>query len=129
MHVCTVQVTGANLVPFTLQKQNLVTAVLADLLSFASVFSVRLIRVEQQTPLPGQDISTASLFIVTQQDTRDLFVGEVSICSVYLLSLASITRVRILGMRVPAPMLDYDSSTASLFIVTQQDTHHLLAPS
>ena len=72
------QVTGANLVPFTLQKQNMVTAVLTDLLAFASVFSVRLIRVEQQGALPGSDISTASLFIVTQQDNRGLFVGEVS---------------------------------------------------
>ena len=72
------QVTGANLVPLTLQKQNMVTAVLTDLLAFALVFSVRLIRVEQQGALPGSDISTASLFIVTQQDDRGLFVGEVS---------------------------------------------------
>ena len=72
------QVTGANLVPFTLQKQNMVTAVLTDLLAFALVFSVRLLCVEQQGALPGSDISTASLFIVTQQDDRGLYVGEVS---------------------------------------------------
>ena len=112
------QVTGANLVPFTLQKQNLVTAVLSDLLSFASVFSVRLICVEQQTPFPGDDISTASLFVVTQQDTRDLFVGEVSTQSADLQSFASIFCVRTICVKLQTPSLDI--SAASLSIVTQQ---------
>lgn len=71
------QVTGANLVPFTLQKQNLVLTVLGDLLAFASVFAIRLERVEQQSPFPGSEISTASLFIVVQQDDRGLFSPEV----------------------------------------------------
>lgn len=69
--------TGANLVPFTLEKQNLVSTILTELLAFASVFSVRLIRVEQQSVNPGQNISTASLFIVAQQDMSGLFLPEV----------------------------------------------------
>ena len=72
------QVTGANLVPFTLQKQNLVVTVLGDLLAFASVFAIRLERVEQQSPFPGSESSTASLFIIVQQDDRDLFIPEVT---------------------------------------------------
>ena len=72
------QVTGTNLVPFTLQKQNLVTAVVADLLSFAAVFSVRLSSVDQTSPEPGQELSSADVFLVVQQDASALFVGEVS---------------------------------------------------
>lgn len=75
-HLVHLEVTGANLVPFALEKQNLVMTVLTELLAFASVFSVRLIRVEQQSVSPGQDISTASLFLVAQQDMSGLFMPE-----------------------------------------------------
>ncbi len=72
------QVNGANLVPFTLQKQNLVSAVVADLLSFAAVFSVRLISVDQTSPEPGQNVSSADVALVVQQDASALFVGQAS---------------------------------------------------
>ena len=72
------QVTGANLVPFTLQKQNLVTSVIADLLSFAAVISIRLSSVEQTSPEPGQHISSAVLSLIVQQDASALFAGQVS---------------------------------------------------
>ncbi len=58
--------TGANLVPFTLQKQNAVSATIADLLP--SVFSVRLISVDQTSPGAGQSISSADVSLVVQQD-------------------------------------------------------------
>lgn len=70
--------TGANLVPFTLQKQNLVTAVVADLLSFAAVFSVRLSSVDQTSVKPGHEFSSADVVLVVQQDASALFAGEVS---------------------------------------------------
>lgn len=60
------QVTGANLIPFTLQKQNAVAAAVADLLP--SVFSVRLISVDQASPEAGQSISSAEVSLVVQQD-------------------------------------------------------------
>ncbi|DBA88396.1 TPA: hypothetical protein ACH3X2_004890 [Trebouxia sp. C0005] len=59
------KVTGANLVPFTLQKQNAVSATVADLLP--SVFSVRLVSVEQNSPEAGQNISSAEVSLVVQQ--------------------------------------------------------------
>ncbi len=60
--------TGANLVPFTLQKQNAVSATVADLLP--SVFSVRLISVDQTSPEAGQSISSADVSLVVQQDAN-----------------------------------------------------------
>ena len=66
---------GANLVPFTLQKQNAVSATLADLLP--AVFSVRLISVEQTSPEAGQNVSTANVVLVVQQDASAMFVGQV----------------------------------------------------
>jgi len=61
-------VTGANLVPFTLQKQNAVSATVADLLP--SVFSVRLVSVDQTSPEAGQSISSADVSLVVQQDAN-----------------------------------------------------------
>jgi len=63
---CSLQVTGANLVPFTIQKQNALSATVADLLP--SVFSVRLILVDQTSPEAGQSISSAEVSLVVQQD-------------------------------------------------------------
>ena len=71
------QVTGANLVPFTLQKQNAVSATISDQLRFASVFSVRFISVDQNSPEPGQDVSSAEVSLVVQQDESALYVEEV----------------------------------------------------
>ena len=70
--------TGANLVPFTLQKQNVVAAVLDELLSFAAVFSVRLQAVDQTSPEPGQELSSADVSLLVQQDASALFAGQVS---------------------------------------------------
>ena len=71
------QVTGAKLVPFTLQKQNAVSATISDQLRFASVFSVRLISVDQISPEPGQNVSSAEVSLVVQQDESALYVEEV----------------------------------------------------
>ncbi len=71
------QVTGANLVTMTNQKQNLVIAVLADLLAFAAVWQIRCISVNQNSPMAGQDISSAVIAFVVQQDADALFVGQV----------------------------------------------------
>jgi len=71
------QVTGANLVPMTIQKQNLVIAVLADLLASAAVWQIRCIAVNQNSPVAGQDISSAVISFVVQQDADALFVGKV----------------------------------------------------
>ncbi|KAL0053929.1 hypothetical protein WJX82_001314 [Trebouxia sp. C0006] len=70
------KVKGANLVPMTLQKQNLVIAVLADLLAFAAVWQIRCIAVHQNSLLAGQDISSAVISFVAQQDADALFVGQ-----------------------------------------------------
>lgn len=72
-----VQVTGANLVPFTLQKQNALAATLGDQLRFASVFSVRLISVDQRSPSSGLNVSSADVSFVVQQNDDALYVGEV----------------------------------------------------
>jgi len=80
------QVKGANLVPMTLQKQNLVIAVLADLLAFAAVWQIRCIAVHQNSLLAGQDISSAVISFVAQQDADALFVGQVC-SSLFLTSL------------------------------------------
>ena len=71
------QVTGTNLVPFTLQKQNVVAATVSDQLRFASVFSVRLISVDQNSPEAGHHVSSAELSLIVQQDDSALYVGEV----------------------------------------------------
>ena len=73
--LCLLQVTGPNLVPFTLQKQNAVSATVADLLP--AVFSVRLISVEQSSPELGQNVSAADVSLVVQQDASAIFVGQV----------------------------------------------------
>lgn len=70
------KVTGANLVPFTLQKQNAVSATISDQLRFDSVFSVRLISVDQNSPEPGQNVSSAEVSLVVQQDESALYVEE-----------------------------------------------------
>lgn len=78
LHDAVLQVTGANLVPFTLQKQNAVSTAVADLLSFAAVFSVRMVSVDQSSPGPGLDISSANVSLVVQQDASAIFVGQAS---------------------------------------------------
>ena len=74
------QVTGANLVPMTLQKQNLVIAVLADLLAFAAVWQIRCIAVHQKSVVAGRDTTSAVITFVAQQDADALFVGQVCSC-------------------------------------------------
>lgn len=61
----------------TLQKQNLVISVLADLLAFAAVWQIQCIAVHQNSLLAGQDISSAVISFVAQQDADALFVGQV----------------------------------------------------
>lgn len=70
------KVTGANLVPMTLQKQNLVIAVLADLLAFAAVWQIRCIAVHQKSVVAGRDTTSAVITFVAQQDADALFVGQ-----------------------------------------------------
>lgn len=95
--------TGANLVPFTLQKQNAVSATLADLLP--AVFSVRLTSVEQNSLEAGQNVSTADVSLVVQQDAGAIFVGQVRTCL----------------MTVDANMKDgaFESAFVSLYVATQ----------
>ena len=62
----------------TVQKQNVVTAVLGDLLAFAAVWYIRCLAVNQSNPEAGQNSSTADMTYAIQQDANDLFVGQVS---------------------------------------------------
>lgn len=71
------QITGANLVPFTLQKQNVVTAVLSELLASVEVWQLQCLGVNQTSLGPGTSNSTASLTYVLQQSATALFVGQV----------------------------------------------------
>ena len=77
-HVTDMQVTGQHLVPMTIQKQNVITAVLADLLSFAEVWYIRCTAVNQASPHPGQNVSSAFISFVVQQDASALSVGQVN---------------------------------------------------
>jgi len=65
------------LVPMTHQNQNLVIAVLADLLAFAAVWQIWCIGVNQKSLLAGQDISFAVISFVAQQDADALVAGQV----------------------------------------------------
>ena len=71
------QVTGDNLVPMTIQKQNVVTAVVSNILAFAAVWLITPIGVRQTSPEPGSNISTAIQSMIVQQDANALFVGQV----------------------------------------------------
>ena len=71
------QVNGRNLVPMTLQKQNIVTASLADTLAFAAVWNIRCIEVRQESLQSGLNTSSAVMSYVMQQDADALFVGQV----------------------------------------------------
>lgn len=77
------QVSGVNLVPFTLQKQNLAMALLSSLLAPAEVWQLQCIEVNQTSPPLEEgaagDISTADLTYVLQQRTAAPYVGEVSV--------------------------------------------------
>lgn len=72
------QVTGQHLVHMTIQKQNVITAVLADLLSSAEVWYIRCTAVNQASPDPGQNVSSAFISFVVQQDASALSVGQVN---------------------------------------------------
>ena len=69
--------TGGNLVPMTLQKQNVVIAVVADIVAYAAVWYIKCIGVKQSSPAPGSANSTAVVSLVVQQDANAQFVGEV----------------------------------------------------
>ena len=73
----TKQVTGENLVPMTLQKQNVVTAVIADVLTPSAVWYIRCMGVHQTSTLPGSNISHAVVSLVVQQDANALWIGQV----------------------------------------------------
>lgn len=73
---------GINLIPFTIQKQNLVTSMLSHLLASAEVWQLRCMEVNQTSPGSPEgatNVSTAELSYVMQQRTSAAsFVGEVS---------------------------------------------------
>ena len=73
---------GINLIPFTIQKQNLVTSMLSSLLAPAEVWQLRCMAVKEASPQLQEgavNISTAELSYVMQQRTAaGSFVGEVS---------------------------------------------------
>lgn len=73
------------MVPMTLQKQNLVIAVLADLLAFAAVWQIRCIAVNQKSLVAERDVSSAVITFVTQQDADALFVGQLCSCPFFWL--------------------------------------------
>ena len=64
--------------PMTLQKQNAVTAVIADVLTPSAVWYIRCIAVRQTSPMPGSNISRAVVSLVVQQDANALWIGQVS---------------------------------------------------
>ena len=64
--------------PMTVQKQNVVIAVVADILAYATVFYIKCLGVTQRSPAPGSVNSTAVVSLVVQQDASAQFVGEVS---------------------------------------------------
>ena len=71
------QATGGNLVPMTVQKQNVVMAVAADILAYATVWYIKCLGVKQSSPAPGATNSTAVVSLLVQQDANAQFVGEV----------------------------------------------------
>lgn len=81
---------GRNLVPMTLQKQNVVTASLADTLAFAAVWNIRCIEVRQESLQSGLETSPAVMSYVMQQDAAALFVGQVGSLSCKPLVMFSI---------------------------------------
>lgn len=72
------QVTGNNLVPMTLQKQNVVTAVIADVLTPSAVFYINCTAVNQVSAAPGSNSSTAVVSLVLQQDADAVYIGHVT---------------------------------------------------
>ena len=81
--IIALQVTGSDLVPMTVQKQNAVIAVLEDLMAFAGVWYIRCIAVNQTSVPPGQTVSSANVTIAIQQDAAALYVGQVHTSSTF----------------------------------------------
>ena len=77
-HASFLQVTGENLVPMTLQKQNVVTAVIADVLTPSAVFYINCTAVEQSSAAPGSNTSTAVVSLILQQDADAVYIGHVT---------------------------------------------------
>ena len=77
-HAKCLQVTGDNLVPMTLQKQNVVTAVIADVLTPSAVFYINCTAVNQVSAAPGRNSSTAVVSLVLQQDADAVYIGHVT---------------------------------------------------
>lgn len=69
-------VTGNNLVPMTLQKQNVVTAVIADVLTPSAVFYINCTAVNQVSAAPGSNSSTAVVSLVLQLDADAVYIGH-----------------------------------------------------
>lgn len=72
------QVTGDNLIPMTVQKQNVVTAVIADVLTPNAVWFTHCIGVNQTSPALDSNTSTAVVSLVLEQDAEALYIGQVS---------------------------------------------------
>ena len=81
--------TGANLIPMTVQKQNVVTAVIADLLTPNAVWYINCIGVHQISPTPGHNSSTAVVSLVLQQDAGAVYIGHVTFMTLSHKILAS----------------------------------------
>ena len=62
----------------TLQKQNVVTAVIIDVLTPSGVWYIDCIGVNQTSPAEGSNISTAVVSMVLQQDAGAVYIGQVS---------------------------------------------------
>ena len=77
--VISMQVTGENLIPMTIQKQNVVTAAVAKYLESASVFIITPIGVRQTSSEPGSNTSTAIQSLIVQQDVKALYIEQVRI--------------------------------------------------
>lgn len=79
-----IQVVGANLVPTSLQTQNLITETLLDLLASDHVFLIRLTNVDEISAADG--LSTARMTYIMQKNTEtpDLRVVRTPDSVVYL---------------------------------------------
>lgn len=64
----------------TIQKQNVVMAVVADVLTPNAVWFINCTRVNQTSAAPGTNRSTAVVSLIVEQDAEALYVGQV-ICS------------------------------------------------
>lgn len=69
-----VQVSGANLVPTSLQTQNLITEVLLDLLASDHVFLIRLTSVDETSSSDGSGTAKMTYIMQKNSETSDISV-------------------------------------------------------